>query len=62
MAKAPTRAHGAWHQHDAPELTFDYLDALVAAMASYNGVNFSPIMSLVLPDGERGQVEARCDI
>ncbi len=50
------RIKGEWIEKSAPELTFDYLQALVAAMASYNNVNFSPIMSLKLLDGERGQV------
>lgn len=51
------RVGGAWHEKPAPELTFPYLQALVAAMASYNeGVRFEPIMSLQLLDGERGQV------
>jgi type IV secretion system protein VirB11 len=51
-----TRYQGRWHQHEDAQLTFEYLDALVCAMASFNKVNFSPIMSLLLPDGERGQV------
>jgi type IV secretion system protein VirB11 len=51
-----TRRQGRWHQHEDATLTFEYLDALVCAMASYNKTNFSPIMSLLLPDGERGQV------
>jgi len=51
-----TRQNGRWHEHEDAALTFGYLDALVSAMASYNNVNFTPIMSLVLPDGERGQV------
>lgn len=51
-----TRRKGAWHQHDAPELTLDYLKALTDAMASFNQKNFTPIMSLKLPDGERAQV------
>lgn len=51
-----TRQQGRWHRHEDAQLTFEYLDALVCAMASYNKVNFSPIMSLLLPDGERGQV------
>lgn len=51
------RAKGVWIEKDAPELTFELLKALANAMASYNeGVNFSPIMSLKLLDGERGQV------
>lgn len=51
-----TRQNGRWHEHHDTSLTFGYLDALASAMASYNKVNFSPIMSLLLPDGERGQV------
>jgi len=39
-----------------PSLSFGYLDALVSAMAGYNNVKFISIMSLLLPDGERGQV------
>lgn len=51
------RMAGRWHGHEAPELTFDYLRALAAAMAGYNdGIPFAPIMSLKLLDGERGQV------
>ncbi|WP_063588600.1 P-type DNA transfer ATPase VirB11 [Achromobacter ruhlandii] len=51
-----TRSHGRWDLHEDPELTFEFLEALVSTMASFNNVNFSPIMSLLLPDGERGQV------
>lgn len=51
-----TRGQGRWIAHHDPALDFGYLDALAAAMASYNKVNFAPIMSLVLPDGERGQI------
>ena len=47
---------GQWQYCAAPELTFDYLQGLSEAMASYNKMNFAPIMSLKLPDGERGQV------
>ncbi|CAB3905051.1 P-type DNA transfer ATPase VirB11 [Achromobacter mucicolens] len=51
-----TRALGRWHEHHDPKLTYSFLEALVSAMASFNSVNFSPIMSLLLPDGERAQV------
>ncbi|MBB1597467.1 P-type DNA transfer ATPase VirB11 [Achromobacter sp. UMC46] len=51
-----TRSHGRWNLHEDPELTFGFLEALVSTMASFNNVNFTPIMSLLLPDGERGQV------
>ncbi|MFA1685886.1 P-type DNA transfer ATPase VirB11 [Achromobacter dolens] len=44
---------GRWQIHDTPELSFGYLQALIAAAASYNRVDFLPIMSLILPGGER---------
>ncbi|AEC18845.1 type IV secretion system protein VirB11 [Pusillimonas sp. T7-7] len=51
------RMRGAWHEKAAPELTFGHLKALANTMGSYNeGVDFAPIMSLKLLDGERGQV------
>lgn len=51
------RIHGRWHERAAPELTFEFLEALVAAMAGLNdGARFSPIMSLKLLNGERAQV------
>lgn len=46
---------GRWCLHEIPSLTFSYLQALIQATASYNGVNFLPIMSLILPGGERFQ-------
>lgn len=50
------RIRGGWHERLAPELTYSYLKALTATMASFNSVDFAPIMSLKLLDGERGQV------
>ncbi|KRC69264.1 P-type DNA transfer ATPase VirB11 [Achromobacter sp. Root83] len=50
------RSHGRWHERHDPKLTLSFLEALVNAMASYNNVNFTPIMSLLLPDGERAQI------
>lgn len=51
-----TRQNGRWREHHDTSLTFGYLNALASAMASYNKVNFSPIMSLLFPDGGRGQI------
>lgn len=51
-----TSSRGKWQLHAAPELTFEFLEGLVAAMASYNSVRISPTMSLKLADGERGQI------
>ena len=50
------KIRGKWQYREAPELHFKYLQGLAAALASYNRMGFSPIMSLKLPDGERGQV------
>lgn len=51
------RMGGAWHERRDSDLTFSYMEALAAAMASFNeGAGFRPIMSLKLLDGMRGQV------
>lgn len=54
--KAFLRIAGVWQERQAPEFTYGYLQALAATMASYNNVNFEPIQSLKLLDGERAQV------
>lgn len=38
------------------ELSIGYVQALIAAMASFNKVEFDSLMSLILPDGERAQI------
>ncbi|NMU92987.1 P-type DNA transfer ATPase VirB11 [Achromobacter ruhlandii] len=50
------RRWGQWQHSEDALVTYDYLQALVSAMASFNSVNFSSIMSLLMPDGERAQV------
>jgi len=47
---------GAWHWHDLPILTYKHLHALANALAVYNGMPLRSILSVVLPDGERGQI------
>lgn len=47
---------GAWVWHDVPQLTHEHLYALANALAVYNGMPLRSILSVVLPDGERGQV------
>lgn len=51
-----TREYGAWHQHDCPTLTLDHQQALCNALTVYNGLGHAPILSVLLPDGERGQL------
>ncbi len=50
------KKQGRWHLYAEPKLTLDFLQALISAIASYNTVNFGPVMSLRMPDGERVQV------
>lgn len=51
-----TREYGAWHQHDCPTLTLDHQRALCNALTVYNGLGYAPILSVLLPEGERGQL------
>lgn len=50
------RTDGHWVSHDCEELSYPHLEALATALAAYNHMARSPIMSVVLPDGERGQI------
>lgn len=50
------RQHGAWNEHVLSDLSFGYLNSLVSAIVSYNRTAFFPIMSLLMPGGERAQV------
>lgn len=47
---------GAWVWHDVPDLSYEHLYALANALAVYNGMPLRSILSVILPDGERGQV------
>src|SRR5690606_15175769 len=51
-----TRTRGAWLLHECPPLSYRHLEALTTALAAYNHMARSPILSVVLPDGERGQI------
>src|SRR5690606_3671155 len=50
------RVRGAWVLHNCPALPYPHLEALATALAAYNHMARSPIQSVVLPDGERGQI------
>lgn len=50
------RQHGAWHEHECMPLTLSSLEGLSLSLSVYNGLAPAPIMSVILPDGERGQV------
>ena len=51
-----TRTSTGWAGHEVPELSGAYLHALTTAMAVYCGLPLRSIVSVVLPDGERGQI------
>jgi len=51
-----TRTRGAWLLHECPPLSYQHLEALATALAAYNHMARSPILSVVLPDGERAQI------
>lgn len=42
--------------YPVPELSTKYLTALTNALATYNGSALAPVLSVILPDGERGQI------
>lgn len=45
-----------WFEQRMPELTPSYLDALATAIVAFNSMQVRPIMSVILPHGERGQI------
>lgn len=45
-----------WESHEAAELTMGALKALTTAIATYNSMAERPIMSVLLPGGQRGQI------
>ena len=49
-------ALGEWVLHPARELDAEYLKAFTTAVAVYNGLPVGPILSALLPDGERCQI------
>jgi type IV secretion system protein VirB11 len=49
-------ASGRWERVPAPELTAQKLDALCTAVISFNKMQDRPIVSVLLPGGERGQI------
>ncbi len=51
-----TQAGRGWERHEAQELTPEYLHALTTAMAVFNSLPQSEVLSVMLPRGERCQV------
>lgn len=51
-----TREFGHWVSHECEALSFSHLKALANALAVFNGLSNGAILSVLLPDGERGQI------
>lgn len=51
-----TRRFEGWVEHEVPELTAQMLMALSVALAVYNNKKLEPILSVILPGGQRGQI------
>lgn len=51
-----TKTFAAWEHHAEPALTENYLRSLANAITVYNGLPNRSIVSVVLPNGERGQI------
>ena len=47
--------HG-WQSYLIPKLSFSYLQSLTTALIAFNGLPLSSISSVILPDGQRGQI------
>ncbi len=45
-----------WEHHSIPALSLGYLEALTRSIIVYNGMQVRPSNSVVLPDGQRGQI------
>ncbi len=51
-----SRGRMGWSRHDAPDLTDRHLQALVTAVAVFNGIAPRSVNYVVLPGGERGTI------
>ena len=50
------KTFGGWEPHTMPELSLGYIEALTRGVIVYNGMQVEPISSVVLPEGQRGQI------
>ena len=51
-----TQGGSGWERHQVAELTLEHLEALATAVAVFNGLPATSMLSVVLPGGERAQV------
>ena len=54
-----TKTFTGWTHHEVAELTGTYLHSLATAIIVYNGIQPKSVVSVILPDGQRGQVSSR---
>lgn len=51
-----TRTFDEWERHDVSVLTMSYLEALATALITYNGIQPKSRVSVIYPDGQRGEI------
>lgn len=51
-----TKTWAGWTPHEVTELTNTYLQALSTALIVYNHIGPKSVVSVILPDGQRGQI------
>ncbi|MGZ4023292.1 MAG: P-type DNA transfer ATPase VirB11 [Flavisolibacter sp.] len=51
-----TKTFTGWVRHDVQELTGTYLHSLAIAVIVYNGIQPKSVVSVILPEGQRGQI------
>lgn len=51
-----TKTFEGWTRHEVTELTGSYLNALATSIIVYNGVQPKSVVSVILPEGQRGQI------
>ena len=51
-----TKTFHGWVRHEVTDLTGSYLHALATAIIVYNGIQPKSVVSVILPEGQRGQI------
>lgn len=51
-----TKTLSNWTVHNIPELTANYMQGLITAIITYNGIGWQSIMYVILPGGQRGTI------
>ena len=49
-----TKTFHGWMRHEVTDLTGSYLHALATAIIVYNGIQPKSVVSVILPEGQRG--------